>query len=76
MGDFPIIIKLGGREAVFQSLSSHGCAPKSLDTMRMWTARGRLPGDWQTELMLLAEAANIEYTSSDFFITEPQEAAQ
>lgn len=72
MRDFPIIGKLGGRDAVFRRLQSRGGQPKTVDTLRMWRARGRIPGEFVQALMTFAEEDGVTYQASDFAL--PAEA--
>lgn len=65
MSAFPIIAKLGGREAVMQKLPSVGLTA-TRDQIRMWEARSRIPGEAQVALMRLAEHVGIEYVAADF----------
>ena len=73
MRDFPIIEKLGGRETVFRQLQSRGGRPQTVDTLRMWCARGQIPGDFSRALMTLAEETGVTYEASDFAL--PRDAA-
>lgn len=67
MAYFPIINKLGGREAVFERLSGKGLV-RTRDAMRMWGSRNRgvIPGDCARELMRMADEQGIAYTAADF----------
>jgi RHH-type transcriptional regulator, rel operon repressor / antitoxin RelB len=60
--EFPIIEKLGGREAVARLLAGK---VKS-NAVRMWHARGRIPSDAQLALMEAADRENIRYSATDF----------
>lgn len=71
--DFPIIEKLGGREAAVAKLRAAGISRATLDAARMWLARGSMPGWAIKGLMLAAEAEGIGYSSADF--TAPASAA-
>ncbi len=76
MSDFPIIDKLGGRQAVFEYLRKQ--APdeiKTVDALRMWSSRGQIPGWAQPLLMAAADDARIRYTAADFQLPEPEPAA-
>ncbi len=64
--DFPIIEKLGGREAVVKRLKDAGQRRVTKSAARMWLARGRLPGHISTALMALADAEGVAYTGADF----------
>ena len=68
MMDFPIIEKLGGRVAVFDALHSRNGHPATVDALRMWRARGQIPGDATRDLMALAEELGIRYSASDFIV--------
>jgi RHH-type transcriptional regulator, rel operon repressor / antitoxin RelB len=59
---FPIIEKLGGRDAVAKLLAGKVKA----NAVRMWHARGRIPSDAQLVLMEAADRRSIRYTASDF----------
>lgn len=65
MSTFPIIAKLGGRDAVSLALTAAG-TPTTRDQVRMWEARGRIPGDSQVALMRLAEKNKIKFSAADF----------
>jgi predicted DNA-binding protein len=67
--EFPIIEKLGGREAVAKLLAGKVKA----DAVRMWHARGRIPSDAQLALMDAADRRSIRYTATDF---RPQPVAR
>lgn len=67
---FPIIEKLGGREAVFGALTRQPDGPKTIDALRMWAARGSIPGGAQRALMTEAESRGIAYTASDFEVVD------
>ena len=70
--DFPIIIRLGGREAVISILREQGLDYGTLDAVRMWSApsRRRIPGDAMRGLMKHCEGAGISYTSDDFALPD------
>jgi hypothetical protein len=72
MSDFPIIDKLGGRDAVFPHLQSKGLI-KTPDAMRMWVARGVIPGDAVREIVALAGKKRVRVTADDLRL--PEEAA-
>ena len=72
MNTFPIISKLGGREATFSKLQSRGF-DKGLDALRMWHSRRRIPGDAITLLMKTADEEGIEYSAADFEFCEDRE---
>lgn len=63
--DFPIIGKLGGRREVRDRLASAGM-PRTYKALKMWTYRGRIPGDVQTALWDLAVSMNIAVGPDDF----------
>jgi predicted DNA-binding protein len=67
--EFPIIEKLGGREAVAKLLAGKVKA----DAVRMWHARGRIPSAAQLALMEAADRRSIRYTATDF---RPQAVAR
>ena len=71
MSEFPIITKLGGREVVFEKLRAGG-GPTTKDAIRMWSARGTIPGDACRELMALVDADDIEYSAADFQLPTPE----
>lgn len=76
MNTFPIISKLGGREATFLKLQSLGFE-KGVDALRMWHSRRRIPGDAITLLMKAADDEGLEYSAADFEFcgsTEPEAA--
>lgn len=65
MSDFPIIPKLGGDEAVLHVLARR-YRKIGPDAIRMWRARGNMPGEAQRCLMDEAEKRKIPYTAKDF----------
>lgn len=65
MSTFPIISKFGGRGEIAEALTKAGF-PTTRDQVRMWEARGRIPGDSVVEIMRLAERRRIEYCAADF----------
>lgn len=69
MSAFSIIAKLGGRELLSETLTTAGTST-TRDQVRMWEARGRIPGDAQVAIMRLAEQRGIEFSAVDF---EPQD---
>jgi hypothetical protein len=69
MSEFPIIHKLGGRDAAVTALREQGLR-RGLDALRMWVARGGIPGDAQRALMRAAERRGIAYTAADFEVPE------
>lgn len=73
MVEFPIIEKLGGREAVFAHLRERGLV-ETPHAIRMWGSktRGVIPGDAARELMRWADERRIRYSAEDF---EPRAAA-
>jgi predicted DNA-binding protein len=60
--EFPIIEKLGGREAVAKLLAGK----VKPNAVRMWHARGRIPSEAQVALMEAADRESIRYTATDF----------
>ena len=60
--EFPIVEKLGGREAVAKLLAGK----VKPNAVRMWHARGRIPSDAQLVLMEAADRESIRYTATDF----------
>jgi hypothetical protein len=75
MTTFPIIDKLGGRDAALDKLKAIGFEA-TRDQMRMWETRRRLPGDAQLALMRLADREKIEYGADDFAASESASAAE
>ena len=75
MRDFPIITKLGGRDAVFEYLRDKGLV-QTKRAIGMWSAdgRGTIPGDSARELLLWAEARNIPHEASDLVLGEIAES--
>lgn len=71
---FPIIEKLGGREAVFERLKEAGHAIQTSDAIRMWPVRGQIPGDATRRLMEFAETDKIEYRAEDFALSSESAA--
>lgn len=73
MVEFPIIEKLGGRDAVFAHLRDKGLV-ETPHAIRMWASksRGVIPGDAARELMRWADERAIRYSADDF---EPGAAA-
>lgn len=63
---FGIFEKLGGLEGAFAKLRAAGRSPKTADALRMWRARGQIPGDWAVALMEVCEGEGIPYSSADF----------
>jgi len=72
---FPIVQKLGGRQAVFERLQKAGRKIETVHAIRMWIARGKIPGDAQRLLMAECEQAEIPYSAADFLLTEVAEEA-
>lgn len=70
MATFPIIEKLGGRAAMPKVLRRQGLRPKTVDAVRMWVARGQIPGEAQRALMREADNRSIPYTADDFELIE------
>ena len=79
MQTFPIIEKLGGRDAVFGLLRDRpGVKVKTSDTIRMWIQRGSIPGPAQRALMAAADQRQVPYSAQDFVlleVPEPEEDA-
>ena len=74
MAEFPIIEKLGGRDAVFTKLQADVSGKQTTaDALRMWTARRAIPGDAVVRLMKIAESDGVEYTAQDFILPPPSE---
>ena len=70
MQSFPIIEKLGGREAVFDLLKGQPeVKVNSLDTIRMWIQRGSIPGSAQRALMAAADEQRLPYSAQDFSLS-------
>lgn len=57
MKTFPIIEKLGGRAAVAEQLSSDDRLV-SRDAIRMWSARGRIPGHAVKRMLAFSRAGS------------------
>lgn len=70
--EFPIITRLGGRDAVSDLLANR-IKPNAV---RMWHVRGRIPSDMQLLLMAEAERRGFPYTSDDFRLRPSDDAAQ
>jgi len=70
MNDFPIIEKLGGREAAIRKLQAEGVERVSPHAARMWVARGRLPGHVMQALMTIAERERVVFSSADFALQQ------
>lgn len=73
MSTFRIIEKLGGRETAFLKIKARGFG-KSLDALRMWVVRRRIPGDAITLLMAAADDESVAYDASDFHLSEEEAA--
>lgn len=72
--EFPIIRKLGGRQAVTEKLHARG-HDIGFHALRMWVNRGTIPGDAVPHLMAIAEAERVDYGAKDFELaSEPDEA--
>ena len=71
--EFPIVIKLGGRESVTEKLRRRGHELGD-DALRMWVTRGRIPGDALPMLMEIAEAERVAYCSQDFVLVDVPES--
>lgn len=69
MSTFPILTKLGGRDAVVAALGL------TRDQVRMWEARSRIPGDAQVALMRMAEQNGVEFSAADFASLNDTEVA-
>lgn len=65
MPEFPIITKLGGRDAVYDHLSK-ALGIQTMDAMRMWRARGNISRAAMQELMRLAKERGIPCEADDF----------
>lgn len=65
--EFPIIDKLGGRENVQRALAERGVA-KSKDAIRMWSARGTIPGKAVVVLHTIALERGLTVEPSDFLL--------
>lgn len=74
MSTFPIITKLGGKDAALEKIKLQGFE-KGDDAFRMWHARSRIPGDAVKLLMRAADQEAISYSANDFEL-EATEAAQ
>ena len=70
--DFPIIDRLGGREAVMAILCARGVEIGSVHTIRMWSApkRRQIPGSAVVALMKHCDENEISYSASDFEIVD------
>lgn len=72
--EFPIIRKLGGRFRVVPLLKEQG-HEISEDGVRMWAARGSIPGGAARILMKIADYKSVAYDARDFELgDEPAEA--
>lgn len=69
MKEFPIIDKLGGREAVYEHLRQT-CGIKTRDALRMWRARGRIPSKPLHALIDLAADRGIGFVPADLRLGE------
>lgn len=70
--DFPIITKLGGRDAVYEHLRQvAGITTKA--TIRMWHQRRAIPPRQRLHLMELADSKGLSYVGSDFQLTNGSE---
>lgn len=75
MKNFPIIVALGGDEAALEVLDRRGGKARSVHALRMWRARGGIPGEAQRHLMAEADMRGIRYQAADFVLKEfPAEA--
>ena len=63
--EFPIIVKLGGRDAVFADLKKMKVV-NTPDALRMAATRGAMSGDLTRALMSLADERSLRYDASDF----------
>jgi len=63
--EFPIIVKLGGRDAVFAELKEMKVVTTP-DALRMAVTRRTMSGDLTRALMALADAKSLRYDASDF----------
>lgn len=66
MVSFPVIEKLGGRDEVFELLKQAGYPIRTVDAVRMWGARGTIPGDAARLLMEACDQRRIAYQAPDF----------
>jgi hypothetical protein len=66
MREFPIVTKLGGRDAVFRVLHAAEQRVETIHALRMWVARDSIPGDAQRILMAEADRLGIKYSAIDF----------
>lgn len=73
MSTFRIIQKLGGRKSAFEKIKAQGF-DRSLDALRMWHARGRIPSDAITFLMKAADGEGVPYTAADFELANEEAA--
>lgn len=67
---FPIIERLGGREAALTKLKAAGHKIETVHAIRMWIARGSIPGDAQRLLMAECDRDGLTYTAADFELAE------
>ena len=77
--EFPIVERLGGRQAVMEILRARGVEVGSVATIRMWSTRQRcqIPGKAMNALMDYCDDERIAYDGSDFRLPErkPEETA-
>jgi hypothetical protein len=71
---FPIIRKLGSAQTVLRKMGQRGHTI-SRDCMRMWGARGTIPGDATRTLMQIAEEERLEFSAADFMPVAKKESA-
>jgi hypothetical protein len=69
MNEFPIIVRLGGRDAVA------GILGVKSNSVRMWTARGRIPQWHAQQLWAEAERRGIQCRPADFALAQQRDEA-
>lgn len=70
---FPIVEKLGGRQATFEKLKATGHKIETVHAIRMWIARGQIAGDAQRLLMAECDRTGVPYTAADFEVVDVPE---
>lgn len=73
MAEFPIIDKLGGREAAAKRLAAAGLKCTK-HTLRMWVARGDMSADGIRFALQVAHEDGIEYGPDDFRLSASEAA--
>lgn len=75
--EFPIVERLGGREAVLAILRGRGVEIGSVHTIRMWSSprRRQIPGAAVVALMRYCDQQQISYNSDDFDLAATVQAA-